>query len=823
MKFSTVTLKVFALVMLLALSALTASFISSVPSAWADPGQNPLRQTVPVTDLIADKIEVTQSVQDLFNSVRLVKNKRTFVRFYVHSSSGSHVTYALLRVQRGGNVVWLAPLNPGILVRPFPDRAVLNHAFLFELPAGFKEGFVRIDAYLNPNLFGRARNPIESTYANNNIFVNVSFEPVPPVNVVLYSVGYRAANGVVYYPRAGDPPQMASWIRAALPLNQLNVWYRSYYHGAGLPSCNQVNSTLWAKKIWDWIFFWTNNIPFGARYYGMVDDRGGFMRGCAPAIPAWVASGPTGTNTWGWDFDGSYGDWYGSHELSHAWGRGHANFCGAVGGPAYPYPNGEISPVRTGNSAQYGFDIRTRAIYNPWWHDEMTYCTYQWIGKFTSHGLMSFYQGNPVIEAGGQDPLTVDQMDRLLVTGSIDPATNAVELQPLYIIPDAGDVEPREPGPYAIVLRNAASTELARYPFTPKETEGGSPAQVPEQRRIDLLFISELVPYVNGTAMVDIEGPTGLLKRVSAGPNPPTVTVTAPNGGEILSGDTITVTWTASDPDGDPLNFNVQYSPDNGGTWEMVAQNLAGTNVVLDSVNVVSGAQGRFRVWVTDGIHTASDQSDGPFTVPNHRPTVRITNPITNVTIALSQTLTLEAEAYDVDTGTMPNSQLQWSSNIDGVLGNGASLSVATLSVGTHTITFRADDGAGGVASASVQVTVVGDPTQLPPVPNGLSVSPSQILLNAATGLLTATLSVDNQNAGTAIAWNATASESWVRLSGRSGITPGGVVVGFNAAGLTAGTNYATITFSSPNVPGQTQTVQVELMLSTLNMPIIFR
>ena len=39
----------------------------------------------PAIDLIADKIEVTQAVQDLNNSVRLVQDKRTFVRFHVHS------------------------------------------------------------------------------------------------------------------------------------------------------------------------------------------------------------------------------------------------------------------------------------------------------------------------------------------------------------------------------------------------------------------------------------------------------------------------------------------------------------------------------------------------------------------------------------------------------------------------------------------------------------------------------------------------------------------------------------------------------------------
>jgi hypothetical protein len=80
--------------------------------------------------------------------------------------------------------------------------------------------------------------------------------------------------------------------------------------------------------------------------------------------------------------------------------------------------------------------------------------------------------------------------------------------------------------------------------------------------------------------------------------------------------------------------------------------------------------------------------------------------------VATEQTVGLEAEAYDIDLGTMPDELISWSSSRDGVLGTGAQLSVATLSVGVHTITVTVTDGAGGTAADSVQVTVVAD---LPP------------------------------------------------------------------------------------------------------------
>jgi hypothetical protein len=50
----------------------------------------------PVTDLVIDAMEITQSVQDLDNSVPLVRGKRTFVRVYVHSTNGIYPTTATL-------------------------------------------------------------------------------------------------------------------------------------------------------------------------------------------------------------------------------------------------------------------------------------------------------------------------------------------------------------------------------------------------------------------------------------------------------------------------------------------------------------------------------------------------------------------------------------------------------------------------------------------------------------------------------------------------------------------------------------------------------
>jgi hypothetical protein len=712
-----------------------------------------------------------------------VARKRTYVRFHVQATNGEAIATAQLMLRRGGDTETLNPINPGgqILVRQNPNRGVRDHAFLFALPSGFRSGTVEMTAVVNPG-----NTPPEANTANNTISTQVRFEVVPGQFLVMYKVGY-STGGEVIYPSDNHRAQMVVWMRRAFPVSDIRVVLRSYFFGRAVvsgtlltsPSCDQVNAFLISKRLFDLAS--SDEVPRNGRYYGMVEDRAGFMRGCAAGIPGFASSGPNGTGTFGWDNDGSYGDWYGNHEVGHSLGRLHAEFCGAQGGGPFPYPEGRISPVLTGDNAIYGFDIVSRDIYTPDWKDVMSYCPYEWISDFTYEGLMDFYRsggGAARIVQGGA------VTDRLLVVGSIDAASNDVTLQPLFIVPNSGEIKERIPGPYTIVLRDAGGAELARYPFTP---------DVVQEEGVDLLFINELVPFVEGTSRVDIEGPTGMLHSVSAGPAAPSVQLVAPNGGEVLDQPTVPIAWTSDDADGDLLTFSLQFSKDGGATWEMVAQYLQGNSVELDAANIGRTEQGKFRVLVSDGVHTSSDDSDGTFIVPNRFPSATIVEPAGPVTIAVGQTLSLEGDAYDVDTGTLGEEQLQWSSSVDGALGAGASLAVSTLSVGQHVISFRADDGEGGVTTATVEVLVVEDIDQLPPVPDALLVGPTLLTVDDETA---APLSIENENLENALGWDAVASEPWLVLSATSGTTPAEVTVSLDP-GLPPGQYTANITVNS--------------------------
>jgi hypothetical protein len=114
----------------------------------------------------------------------------------------------------------------------------------------------------------------------------------------------------------------------------------------------------------------------------------------------------------------------------------------------------------------------------------------------------------------------------------------------------------------------------------------------------------------------------------------PTVTVTAPNGGETVSGGaTFSITWTASDPDGDNTlqSFEVRLSTDSGVTFNtIIASNVVGTARSL-LWNVPSGlntTMARIRVIAFDNAGgSAQDNSNADFTISDAGVFVTLTAP----------------------------------------------------------------------------------------------------------------------------------------------------------------------------------------------------
>ena len=175
---------------------------------------------------MADAIEITQSMQDLNNSVSLVGGKRTFVRFYVHSTNGIYPVTATLQASSGALSQTLLPIAPGgplIKVRPSYNRVVPSHAFLFELPLWTTfMGEITLTAQVNPDLRWRPRNPEETSYANKTLIRTATFDPVPTLHLVIANQPYTF-NNVTYTASPYHRRKAAEWLSRVYPLSQVKV------------------------------------------------------------------------------------------------------------------------------------------------------------------------------------------------------------------------------------------------------------------------------------------------------------------------------------------------------------------------------------------------------------------------------------------------------------------------------------------------------------------------------------------------------------------------------------------------------------------------
>jgi hypothetical protein len=186
-------------------------------------------------------------------------------------------------------------------------------------------------------------------------------------------------------------------------------------------------------------------------------------------------------------------------------------------------------------------------------------------------------------------------------------------------------------------------------------------------------------------------------------PNAPVVDLLSPNGGEVWEGD-VTVSWVASDTDGDTPTFLLQYSGDGGLTWLPIASRLAGTEYTFDSSSLPGSDDARVRILATDGANTSEDMSDAAFSVVDKPPRVQIVAPAEGGVLYVDELQSLSGAVYDTFGNRLDDDGLFWA--VDGqTVGMGAGADVF-LDVGPHEITLIYFEGSTAVAADIVNVTV---------------------------------------------------------------------------------------------------------------------
>jgi len=225
----------------------------------------------------------------------------------------------------------------------------------------------------------------------------------------------------------------------------------------------------------------------------------------------------------------------------------------------------------------------------------------------------------------------------------------------------------------------------------------------------DCLF-SFAIPFPEESAEVIVRRGEKILVRSKRSKNPPTVTVLSPRGGESLS-DSCEVEWEAADPDGDELTYAVLYSSNGGEDWSVLTTNLEDKRYNVDLKQLPGGDRCLIKVAATDGFHTGYAQS-APFSVAEKGMLVFIDSPQDGEIYQAGEAVILTGITSDYEYINPAHFVLEWTSNLDGKLGTGETVSIDKLSGGNHQITLTATDThTDRSGSAAVNITVEGTQT----------------------------------------------------------------------------------------------------------------
>ena len=439
-----------------------------------------------------------------------------------------------------------------------------------------------------------------------------------------------------------------------------------------------------------------------------------------------------------------------AHELAHSLNSCHPGSSPHGEGWCYdsypPFPNAH------GGIGQWGFEIgatNVPTIYTPidirdhrgnvlaHNHDFMSYGGQKWVSGHQWRDLLEEFDDDYSYSGflrGPQSALsllyprdvsTVTQR-YLWVGGSVSGTQTVINMTRPFTSSPA-DLLPAPPdAPYTVRLLNGLGevVSTARFDLAPlihndilavqTYTHNDGPAHTHGLAAdVEPLPFAAAISYpVEARSVVILTGTQVLVSRTLSG-NAPSVTLLSPNGGEAFS-DMLIASWSASDPGGDELTFELHYSTDGGESWVGVSGPIPTTTYTLQLANIAGSTNALLRVLATDGANEADDVSNGPFAVPTKDPSVLILSPDTNTKLRPGDMLVLEGMLVDLeDSATTEGITYTWTSNRDGLLGNEASVGAQLASPGFHTLTLTVTDRDGNSASKSVQVQV-GALTYLP-------------------------------------------------------------------------------------------------------------
>jgi hypothetical protein len=411
---------------------------------------------------------------------------------------------------------------------------------------------------------------------------------------------------------------------------------------------------------------------------------------------------------------------------------------GQVGEPWPPDEQGRIQSIgldrrnwdifQTGSLPQTfveGYDHLGGAAPGTQYYDFMSYCppggvieSLDWISLRNWNQLIAFHPPVQALTAaaasGGRAASGVPV--RVIATVDSADSTSIVD-----VATGQATATGSTPGsPYRIELRDGTGAVLASV--TPNTTPihvDGEPGQRPP------LVLQATLPLVPSTAAVVVTAGGHELARRDRSKQAPSAAILTPRRGSHVGGAATTlVLWAAHDADGDALSATVDYSPDGGRHWKVVADDVRGNSVRLPSRALSASRNGRLRVRVSDGFDVATATS-GPLMAAGAPPSVRIIGSGGGGRVRADAALLVQGEAFDDSGRPLTGPHLTWYAGRR-LLGHGELLTALDLPLGTTEIRLLATDSHGRTSRATLPLKVV-------PVPPTflLARAPTRVSANA--------------------------------------------------------------------------------------------
>jgi hypothetical protein len=705
---------------------------------WVGKALKPLNPPVEVIQMVpswmmppnikVEAVEITQAIQCLHNlecadnSVPLYTGKPTMVRVYLRLTAGPN-TYepgiwgALCPGSTGlpGCANPVRPINvtwAKAIADPVDEyRPLLNGTLNFILPPNWvaSPSQLSLTAYVNykgENLPSEFYLKDNFKYAEAEVVVS---QPLAVMFALIQDHGITADMN-------SEWPILA-YMRGIYPTGDVRPWIgaqllgKSYAFSTPKGSCGQGFYDLLTD-------LWMIRGSYPEVYYGMLaaqswnkDPSFGGAVGCGwleVKVGAGIVLPTASKSTW------DAVPLIAGHEVGHAIGRPHAPGCKAGDpDPNYPRPNGQLDEV--------GVNLAHLWTYDTYRHDYMGYCDHYidtaWTSIYEYAQVAADLPAGVAMQARAGVAAPVAVVPVLVASGEAAPGS--VNLSSGFFLMDSASAPPRSPdeGPYTVELLDASGQVLYHQLFQPFAASGQGPISAghPWDSGKGLAEgpFSLVIPAPEGVATVVFRFGVNEVGSLKVSRRAPIVTWTAPSAAEPWGASGLhPLSWEASDPDGDLLQYLVQYTSDGGIRWRTIAAGLSGTQLDVEAALLPGGDQASFRVLATDGFFTTAATSPS-LSVEGKPPLVHIFEPAYD--LRQGAPIFLDAAATDVEDGPIPASSLTWTSGDGKTMGSGDSILIPSLMEGLHHITLTAVDQDGMASQAEAQLQVgPGYPMTLP-------------------------------------------------------------------------------------------------------------